>query len=238
MTPTVPNSHVYVLLDRSGSMGAVAGDVIGSFNAFLAQQQADGDDAVFTLVQFDTVDPHEVVADAVPVAEMVDLTAATYQPRSGTPLLDATGELITRARIRQQTLASVGASEAVTFVTFTDGLENSSVRYSRDQIRTLVQELTDAGWTFVFVGADPGTYHEAGGLGYDARSVMHFDADPGSVHLAMSGASDALRRKRARLRSGLADEHRDFFEGEKATEQAPSKPETSQPGTSLRRPKR
>src|SRR4051812_31279763 len=54
--------HIYFLLDRSGSMQSMATDVIGGFNAFLASQQADGPDALLTLVQFDSEDPHEVLA--------------------------------------------------------------------------------------------------------------------------------------------------------------------------------
>jgi len=46
--------HIYFVLDRSGSMQSIAPDVIGGFNAFLAAQQADGSDALLTLVQFDS----------------------------------------------------------------------------------------------------------------------------------------------------------------------------------------
>lgn len=59
-----PIVHLYVLLDRSGSMASIADDVIGGFNQLLAEQQADGADALITLVQFDSQDPHEVIADA------------------------------------------------------------------------------------------------------------------------------------------------------------------------------
>ena len=52
-----PIVHLYVLLDRSGSMASMADDVIGGFNRLLADQQADGADARFTLVQFDSEDP-------------------------------------------------------------------------------------------------------------------------------------------------------------------------------------
>ncbi len=51
-----PRSHLYVLLDRSGSMESMRADVIGGFNNLLAEQQADGPDARLTLVQFDSQD--------------------------------------------------------------------------------------------------------------------------------------------------------------------------------------
>ena len=95
-TPTPP-SKIYVLLDRSGSMSPMVDDVLGGFNNLLAELNRDGSTATMTLVQFDSGDPLDVVADAVPVAEMRPLDRETYVPRGGTPLLDATGRLVNRA---------------------------------------------------------------------------------------------------------------------------------------------
>ncbi|MCX6524746.1 MAG: hypothetical protein NTX58_08280, partial [Actinobacteria bacterium] len=104
-TTSIPEVHIYVLLDRSGSMQSIASDVVGGFNRLLADQQADGADARMTLVQFDSNDPQEVIADAIPIAEMVGLDASNFVPRGGTPLLDATGRLMATAtaRVAQRT---------------------------------------------------------------------------------------------------------------------------------------
>jgi len=51
-------SHITVILDRTGSMAGIRQDVIGGFNAFLHKQQALPDTASFTLVQFDSQDPY------------------------------------------------------------------------------------------------------------------------------------------------------------------------------------
>ena len=50
-------SHISVILDRTGSMQPIREDVVGGFNAFLAEQQAAPDPATFTLVQFYETDP-------------------------------------------------------------------------------------------------------------------------------------------------------------------------------------
>ncbi len=47
-------THIAVLLDRSGSMGVVKDETISGFNYFLKEQKAAGDNATFTLVQFDS----------------------------------------------------------------------------------------------------------------------------------------------------------------------------------------
>ena len=42
--------HITVLLDRSGSMESIRDDMIGGFNAYLAEQQAEPGRATLTLV--------------------------------------------------------------------------------------------------------------------------------------------------------------------------------------------
>jgi hypothetical protein len=48
-SPADTSAHVYILLDRSGSMAGIAPDVIGGFNTFLDEQSAAGPDARITL---------------------------------------------------------------------------------------------------------------------------------------------------------------------------------------------
>jgi Mg-chelatase subunit ChlD len=115
--------HLFVLLDRSGSMEAIRSEVIGGFNAFVAGQQINGADARLTMVQFDTQDLAETVVDDVPIRQVKPLTRARFQPRGGTPLLDATAHLVARARAK----VGDGPVDAnVVVVTITDGLENAS----------------------------------------------------------------------------------------------------------------
>jgi hypothetical protein len=94
--------HIYFVLDRSGSMQSIAPDVIGGFNAFLTAQQADGSDALLTLVQFNSQNPHEVLVDAAAIQSAPPLTSASCVPRGGTPLYDAMGHIIADATIRAE----------------------------------------------------------------------------------------------------------------------------------------
>lgn len=224
-TPTpsdAPNpvhpTHIYVLLDRSGSMEAIRSDVIGGFNAFLTAQQADGDDARLTLVQFDTQDVAEVVVDDAPIGLVPPLTPATFVPRGGTPLLDATGHLVARARQRTGTRLAAGEPEDVIIVTVTDGQENSSREYTRSQIRTLVETCQAEGWTFVFLSAGLDAYGEAGGVGYDQRSVQSWAPSPEGAQMVFSSLSDAMVSRRRAARAGEAVDQADFFAGDKPAE--------------------
>jgi hypothetical protein len=216
---TTPRTHFYVLLDRSGSMEAMRADVIGGFNNLLAEQQADGHDARMTLVQFDSQDPHEVLTDAAGIAHVRPLTERTFVPRGGTPLLDATGRIITKAAIREEQRTLLRRRpEIVTVITITDGQENQSREFSRQDIVRLVKEKEARGWSFVFLGAGLDAYAEAGGMGYDARSVQAYAPDGTGARTAFASVSAAMVAKRAKIRHGETFDRQDFFEGDKSAE--------------------
>lgn len=219
-TAPVPRTHLYVLLDRSGSMESMRDDVIGGFNRFVAEQRADGPDAVVTLVQFDTGDAHEVVLDARPIVEVPPLTRGSFVPRGGTPLLDATGLLVARAAERAEARRRAGeAPEAVVVATITDGQENSSREHDRASIMRMVAAKEAEGWTFAFLGAGLDAYAEAGGMGYDARSVQGFAADGTGAQAAFGSLSRAALEHRAHLRQhGAPPPPGDFFKGRKEAE--------------------
>lgn len=222
-TPNTPEStprpHFYLLLDRSGSMESMRRDVIGGFNQFIAEQQANGPDARITLVQFDTQDPQEVLLDARGIRRAQPLTMDSFVPRGGTPLLDATGRLIARASIREAERKSLAKRpEDVTVVTITDGEENQSREYTRDAIKRLVADKQAGGWSFVFLGAGLDAYAEARSLGYDPRSVQAFAPDAAGARVSFANMSTAMTRKRDLLRRGEAFDKADFWQGDKAAE--------------------
>src|SRR5690606_13416734 len=131
-------------------------------NQLIADQQADWSDARITLVQFDSQDPQEVLIDARRITVARPLSRATFVPRGGTPLLDATGRLIARASVRGAEREVLGKrSETVSFVTITDGHENQSREYSTADIRRLVTDKQAHGWSFAYLGADLAAYDEA-----------------------------------------------------------------------------
>ena len=175
MNAPSPIVHIYVLLDHSGSMSAMAEQVVAGFNRLLAEQQADGHDARMTLVQFDDVDPREVVFEAIPLAEVVPLRSQDFEPRGMTPLLDATGGIIHRAAQRAAEQASAGQPpEQVLVVTITDGEENHSQEFTRRRVVELVRAKEAEGWTFAFLGAGLDAYQRGrlDGLPARVRSVV------------------------------------------------------------------
>jgi hypothetical protein len=209
----VRDTHIVVLLDRSGSMESIAPDVIGGYNRFIAEQRDNGTDAKVTLVQFDSTDPHEVVHEASPISEVPRLTEKNFIPRASTPLLDATGRLIAKIRERQA-LDSRRPEEKdeIVFVTITDGEENNSREFTLSQTREMIANCEKDGWTFVFLSAGLDAYGEAHGMGLNTGKTRAFRATKDGTELAFSALSMNMSALRDKKRRNLDTSNDDFFD--------------------------
>ena len=93
---TDPNlTHLYFLLDRSGSMQSIKDDTEGGFDAFIAEQHSQPGECRVTLAQFD--DRYEEVYRDVPAADVPPLSLS---PRGSTAPPRHTGTAARRARRR------------------------------------------------------------------------------------------------------------------------------------------
>lgn len=167
-------TSIHVVLDRSGSMNSVRADIIGGFNAFLAEQRAHPSDAWLTLAQFD--DEYEIVLDHVSLGDVPELDETRYVPRGGTALLDAIGRTINVAHATIAALPEAHRPGKVVVLIMTDGHENRSREFRRAEVVALIearQKVDD--WQFVFIGADLASIGEAGQLGVAAGSVAQAD---------------------------------------------------------------
>lgn len=182
--------HISVILDRTGSMETIRDDTIGGFNAFLNAQKAELGLASLTLVQFDSQDPYEIVYHFKPLAEVPELTRETFVPRATTPLLDAIGRGINDL---EKSLADITEAERpsrVVMVVITDGQENASREFRKDQIEKMIKEKQEkATWQFVFLSADLNAIGDALASGVRAASTLAHDKDSHGVGAAWASLS-------------------------------------------------
>ena len=172
-------THITVILDRTGSMESIRDDTIGGFNTFLEQQKAEPGMATLTLVQFDTQDPYEVIHRFKRIQEVPALTRETFVPRASTPLLDALGRGINDLEAGIGQLKEEERPARVVVVIVTDGQENSSKEYRRDQIEKMVKEKREKhAWQFVFLSADLAAIEDAKAVGMDADAMLAYQKNP------------------------------------------------------------
>lgn len=186
-----------VVLDRSGSMQSARTDHEGGLRSFVEDQRTLGGDVRFTLVQFDSVDPCEVVYDRVPLA---DVLALTLTPRGGTPLLDAVGRAVAHLRGRQ---ALAPAARTLVLI-ITDGEENSSTEWTRPRVKALLAEVEAADGQVLFLGANIDAFADAGALGIAHTHAINFLQTPASVAATYTLTSDKLLRSRGLQQAGAS----------------------------------
>lgn len=191
--------HVSVLIDRSGSMSPLREQVLEGVNNLFDEQRAasaagSASALRVTLVQFNTKAPFDVSIDAVPIAEVIDLEWDDFTPRGGTPLLDAVGRLIERLDDR-----SDDEDQLVAIVT--DGHENASTDYTLADIHKLIEARTEAGWTFLFLGANQDSFRSAGNMGVRRGNTRNFSSSGRGTARAFSEINSTVSAQRGRSRS-------------------------------------
>lgn len=146
------NLDLIFLIDRSGSMHGSEDDNIGGFNSFIEKEKAKDFETKVTTILFDN--KYEVLYKRRDISEVGELTSDEYFVRGSTALFDAIGRTITSLdkEINNKAL----------FVIMTDGMENSSVEFSKSQIKSMIESHS---WEFIFIGADIDSYAEAAKIG-------------------------------------------------------------------------
>ena len=182
--------YVTLILDETGSMQECKGAAIAGFNQYVASLRQEATETRLTLTLFNSRKT-EVRYEAEPVAWVNDLDLETYRPRDTTPLYDAIGRTLSVAR--QQ----VPAEAKKLCVVLTDGEENASQEYNREQIFDMIKAYERDGWAFIYLGADHDVWAAGEDLGISAHNRIGFlRSDVGQTFECLSEATATFRRSR------------------------------------------
>lgn len=171
----VATTRVNVLLDSSGSMQSRKDTTIEALKEFISGLKKEAKDKnlniILTIKTFasdiynkliiTTLVDKKVVGDISP--SLVD----KYSPNGGTPLYDALGEHIN----------SVGKQDGVIdmFVIQTDGQENASKKYEKEDIKKLIDDKQNKEkWQFIFLGVDFDAMGESQNINVSAGNTFTF----------------------------------------------------------------
>lgn len=164
-------SLIAVLVDRSGSMAECRDDWEGGLNTFVETQANEPGDAEIIVAQFDT--EYELVW---PLGPIKDAPKYILMPRGCTALLDSMGRFITEVGEELAKHDEADRPGKVIVCIVTDGLENSSVDWTRDGVKALVErQRSQWQWEFIFLGANIDAVQEAASVGIPQKSSLTFD---------------------------------------------------------------
>jgi hypothetical protein len=203
-------THLYFLLDRSGSMQSIKSDIEGGFAAFVEEQRTGAGECRATLAQFD--DTYDVVYADRPIADVPPLA---LEPRGCTALHDAMGRLVTDAGARLAALPEDQRPGTVIVAIMTDGMENASQEWGAPAIKALVEQQTrDYGWQFLYMGADQDAVEVGVGLGIAAGNAVTYTR--GNSRKAMATSAAKVKDLRAARLVAPGAPMPEFTEAERA----------------------
>ena len=183
-----------IVLDESGSMYCVAGQTISGCNETIQtvrmMQNSNKDTQVHyvSIYLFESGRSRYIVHNQ-PVDAVLDITDKDYRPNACTPLFDALG--FTLIELKE----IMGQPDTLGYVTIiTDGEENSSCRYTLEDVRNLIDELKKKDVIFSFIGAniDAAEYAKRLNIG----NSMQFVQDDEGTRAMWE------RERRGKMRSG------------------------------------
>lgn len=174
-----------MLLDASGSMQDIYKATLESINAFVHEQVQDepGNATPFTLVTFDTTS--KTVINDVPVSEVTKITEKEYRLGGSTALLDALGRILERYK----------EFKLVSLVIVTDGQENASRKFNRQQIKQGLEEAQKKGWIVNYLGADQDSFAEGKTIGLAASQCANWDKSAQGVMMANCSMAQEVKSR-------------------------------------------
>ena len=188
-------TEIIFILDRSGSMAGLESDTIGGFNAMIEKQKKQPGKAYVSTVLFDT--STTVLHDRAELNTVKPITADDYSAGGCTALLDAIGGAINHIGNIHKYARPEDIPAHTIFVITTDGLENASRRYSKSDIKRMIErQRSKYGWEFLFLGANIDAVETAQHFGIGADRAVSFMSDHIGTALNYDVVCEAVRTVR------------------------------------------
>ena len=153
---------IVFLLDKSGSMSGSESDTIGGYNSFINKEKKSNTNSLVTTVLFDN--NYHKLYDRININNIKKLTSKDYYVGGCTALYDAIGITINEM--------DKNNPDKVLFVITTDGLENASREYNKNNIKKLIESHKN--YEFIFLGAGIDSYSEGESIGIKKTNISNY----------------------------------------------------------------
>ncbi|MBP5167126.1 MAG: VWA domain-containing protein [Oscillospiraceae bacterium] len=189
-------TEIVFIIDKSGSMAGLEADTVGGFNSLLEKQKKEPGRALISTVLFDT--ECSVLYDRAELSGIEPMTEDSYCPGGCTALLDAIGGAVKHISNVHRYAREEDVPGKTVFVITTDGMENSSRRYSYDEVRKAVKRAQEKdGWEFLFLGANMDAIKAARSFGIREERAVRYNCDEEGTALNFRTVSKALGKMRS-----------------------------------------
>lgn len=208
-------TEIVFILDRSGSMGGLESDTIGGFNSMIHKQKKEAGECYVTTVLFDS--EVETLHDRVALSEIKDMTEEEYFVRGSTSLLDAVGSTVEHIEKIHKYIRKDDVPANTIFVITTDGMENSSRKYSSEKVKKMIEGKKEAGWEFIFLGANIDAVATAKSFGINKERAVNYHCDSAGTALNFEclGAAIGSVRRRGKMDEAWREAIDEDFEARK-----------------------
>ncbi len=184
-------TELVFILDRSGSMSGLEDDTVGGFNSFIEKQKAEEGECLVSTVLFSS--ESEVIYDRVKLSEIRKMTRRDYVPCGCTALIDAIGGAVRHIANIHKYVRPEDVPAHTVFIITTDGMENASRIYSSNEVKRMIeQKKEEAGWEFLFIGANIDSVETAGRFGISADRAVNYRADKKGTKVVFEALSTAV----------------------------------------------
>jgi uncharacterized protein YegL len=189
MAKTIGDTYIAIVLDGSGSMAEDVKTTITGVNEIIDLMKAEktklNGKVKVSLVVFRNREG-EVVYFNEDADKAAHLDNTNYIPSGSTPMYDGIGQAIKLID------GIIKDDDAALVYIFTDGWENSSSIYNKDDINSLIEKRKENGnWTFVFQGIE-GLDNQME-LGFDVSNTMSYVASAGGRANAYAATAEGLQ---------------------------------------------
>lgn len=187
-------THLLFVIDRSGSMKPIKADMEGGIQHILEEQKKLPGELHVDIFTFDDQVEHRYQN-----AHADDIKGELIVPRGTTALNDAIGKAFVQTGEMFAGMPEEERPGKVIAVIVTDGMENASREYGREQAKAIVELQKDGyGWEVLFLGASSmgDVFATAGGYGVGRGHTISFEPSSAGVGDTISAAGEYVTRSR------------------------------------------
>ena len=202
--------YVAVILDCSGSMGAMRQEALDAYNDLIVQikKEAHTVPTDVSFITFNTV-PHKPKVWCEAANKLQKLTLEDYTPEGLTALFDTVAKTVNE--LDKQVDAN-GASFLVNIIS--DGYENNSKEHTAEAIAALINSKQKTGrWTFTYLGANQDLAEVSRQMGIPQANMCNFVASPDGMKRGAYSMRVGTTSYFASVRAG-GQSVADFYDGQ------------------------